>query len=227
MNILEDINPEITKEQVCRLLGYGKGKRLSRQISSRINKYIERAYSLIKPQITYKEKKIKKIEKGSVMLEENLVLNSSRLSKSLKKCDRATVFLATIGKEIDYKINTLMKQKSITDAYIFDAIGSIAVEETVDVFQKRFDVITRTRKESTTLRFSPGYCDWPVQEQKKIFQIIDNTLIDVQLSSSCLMIPRKSISGIFGIGNLEEIGKVTTNPCNLCRLQNCIARRTE
>lgn len=41
--------------------------------------------------------------------------------------------------------------------------------------------------------------DWPIQEQRKLFEIIGNTkdLIGVELTDSCLMLPIKSVSGIW------------------------------
>lgn len=224
---MKDINPEIKEEHVYRLLGYGKRNPLSRQISNKIKRSIKSIHPLLKPKIAYEEKKIKKTEKGTVMLEKNIELKSSRLSRALKKSDRAVVFLATVGKEIDKKINTLMNQKKITDAYIFDAIGSIAVEETVNMFQERFDSIAQINKERSTVRFSPGYCDWPVQEQKKIFRILDSSQIGVELNTSCLMTPRKTVSGVFGIEHTGKVNKGKSNPCRICNMKNCVARRKE
>jgi len=44
----------------------------------------------------------------------------------------------------------------------------------------------------------------------------------VKLTDGCLMIPRKSISGIIGIGPIE-IEKY--NPCNTCDKLDCVGRR--
>lgn len=226
MNIIRDIKFNITKEQVGRLFGYGKNKKLSRRISNKLDEYIGKTLSIIRPTILYTQKKIEKIEKGYLMLEDNITFKSARLSSTLKKCDRTTVFLATIGKEIDEKIQALMTQKKITEAYVFDAIGSAAVEGVVENFQRKFDTNAVAERETSTLRFSPGYCDWQVQEQKKLFSVLDNSIIGVDLSQSCLMTPRKSVSGVFGIGSIESISK-SSNPCRLCNMKHCIARRSD
>lgn len=225
MKIIKDIHPEITTEKIYHLLGYRKSKKLSGRILKNIKSFVDKSYNLIEPKVLYTEKAIKKIENGSVILKGNISLKSPRLSGALKKCGRVAVFLSTIGEALDNKINELMKQKKLSEAYIFDAIGSIAAEETAERFQKKFDANAERNKERTTVRFSPGYCDWQIQEQKKIFQIIDNTLIDVELNSSCLMSPRKSVSGVFGIGNIKDVNKSKTNQCRFCGLQSCIARR--
>ena len=118
-----------------------------------------------------------------------------------------------------------MKQKRLSDAYIDDAIGSAAVEATVEDFQNKVDKAVKEKNERTTLRFSPGYCDWKINEQKKVFSVLKNDLIDVALSESYLMAPRKTVSGVFGIGSSDLADKDETNPCRLCGMKTCVARR--
>jgi hypothetical protein len=195
------------------------------QLSNKIKKYILTTHSLIQPKLVFKEKKIKKTEPDSVILRGDIVLVSGHLSRAVKKCNRLTFFLATIGKELDDLVNSLMKKRKINEAYVCDAIGSVAVESIVDGFQNYFDEKSRRYRECTTMRFSPGYCDWQVHEQKKLFEVIDKTLIDVELNPSCLMTPRKSVSGVFGIGRMEHVNAKTYNPCRVCDLNNCISRR--
>jgi len=227
MKIIRDIHPEITIDKVSRLLGYRKKRRLSGRLLKNIDRSIQTAYGLIRPKIVYTEKKIERAGGGSLVLSENVVLNSGKLSRTLRKCDRAGVFIATIGKSIDSFIKRLAGEERMVDAYIFDVIGSIAAEDTVEKFHRVCDGLFEKEDEGTTLRFSPGYCDWKVHEQKKLFDMIDNGAIDVQLTSSCLMTPRKSVSGVFGIANIKDITRTIINPCRQCGMKHCTARRTE
>jgi hypothetical protein len=224
MKIVDDTMPVISKERVFRLLGY-KGKAVSGRLEKKIDKCIAGVEKKIQPKVLYTTKKIRKIEGGTLVLEGDIKLKSARLSKTLGKCDRVTFFLATIGKRVDDVIRTSMRKKRLSDAYIYDAIGSAAVEATVDEFQNRMDSKVREKNRSTTLRFSPGYCDWKIKEQKKLFSVLENDLIDVDLNESCLMAPRKSVSGVFGIGDSKVIDKKESNPCRLCGMHTCAVRR--
>ena len=225
MKIISEIQPEITVDNVCRFLGGDGTRRLSKRLQGNIDRSIQRARELIRPKVVYTEKTISQAHNGSLILEEDVALRSGKLSKALGKCDRAAVFIATVGRGIDSFIQKLVTRKKLADAYVFDAIGSVAAEETVERFQKMFDHRSRPRKEQTTLRFSPSYCDWHVEEQRKIFGLLDNSLIGVHLSPNFLMSPRKSVSGIFGIGSAPEMDRHRINPCSLCGLRRCIARR--
>jgi len=134
-------------------------------------------------------------------------------------------FIATIGDGIERKSEKLLRENRLSEAYILDAIGSVAVENMVDKFHSEF--ITRTKMDSKglTLRFSPGYCDWSIEDQKKLFNVFHSNHLEVQLRDSCFMSPRKSISGIFGIGPFH-LDFSEHNPCLECSRVDCTMRRT-
>ncbi len=225
MNIVDDARPVISKERVFRLLGQ-KDKGVSGRLSKKIDRHIAGLKKIIQTKVLYTTKKIRKIEGGTLTLEGNIKLKSAKLSKTLRKCDQVTFFLATIGEQVDNVIKTSLKQKKLSDAYICDAIGSAAVEATVEDFQNKMDSKIKEKNQSTTLRFSPGYCDWKINEQKQVFSVLENDLIGVDLNESYLMAPRKSVSGVFGIGSSKLVDKDETNPCRLCGMHTCVARRT-
>ncbi len=224
MKIVDDSRPVISKERIFRLLGQ-KDKGVSGRLSRKINKHIAGLEKTIQPKVLYTTRKIRKIEGGTLTLEGGIELKSAKISKTLRKCDSVTFFLATIGEQVDDVINTSLNEKKLSDAYIYDAIGSAAVEATVEDFQNKMDSEIKEKNRRTTLRFSPGYCDWQINEQKKVFSVLENDLIDVDLNESYLMAPRKSVSGVFGIGNSDLVDKHETNPCRICGMHRCVARR--
>ncbi|MBN2246450.1 MAG: vitamin B12 dependent methionine synthase, partial [Candidatus Aminicenantes bacterium] len=68
---------------------------------------------------------------------------------------------------------------------------------------------------------SPGsLTDWPIEEQKPLFSLFGDTqnLIGVILTPQMLMIPKKTISGIFFPTKEKFI------PCRLCSRQDCPER---
>ena len=227
MNVIKHISPDIREEKVKRFLAHGSGKVLSRRTRQTLRRSIEDCNRLLNPVVLYKENSIQENSNGSLTLKGDISLKGPRLSGAMRKCTSTTVFLATVGSALDEKITDLMKKRQFAEAYIYDAIGSVAAEETVDIFQRGFDEKLEKRSKTSTLRFSPGYCDWPIEEQKKIFKILDSTVIGVELSPTCLMKPRKSVSGIFGVGSSEDLGKKSSNPCNRCTYGNCMVRRAD
>jgi hypothetical protein len=222
LHFFKEIRVNISKDDVVRLLGRRNGGPRKR-LSKRLDAILEDAAALVKPKVLYSTRKVKEVGKGRVTLEGGVSLRSRKLSKTLGACDTAAVFLATIGSDVDGVIEDLSNNNKLSDASIYDAIGSVAVEETVDDFQNRFDLALSDSRKSTTVRFSPGYCDWSIEEQTKIFSVLDGGAAGVSLSPSFLMNPRKSVSGVFGITSGRAGAR--PHPCSMCSKESCIARR--
>ena len=49
-----------------------------------------------------------------------------------------------------------------------------------------------------TMRFSPGYGEWPLKAQEKLLPLVEADKIGVTLTDTDIMIPRKSVSAIIG-----------------------------
>jgi len=181
----------------------------------------------MEPSIYYLVRKIDSINKGSVHLQGGPVFKSTKLSKTMKGCEEVICFIATLGNGVDNEIKGLMDGNRLSEAYVLDAMGSVAVENMVERFHKRESAKYKGESKAITLPFSPGYCDWPLRDQKKLFNFFDAFQLNVKLTDSCLMKPRKSISGVFGVTPLHfPIPFHPYNPCTECYKQNCIARRS-
>ena len=61
-------------------------------------------------------------------------------------------------------------------------------------------------------------------EQKKLFDLFEGVDTGVTLSEHCQMSPLKSVSGLIGIGPMDEIRQYET-PCQRCDMPSCSMRR--
>lgn len=181
---------------------------------------------LADPTLSYKIRKIDYIEESTVYLQEGIALTSPILAKVLEHCEEMICFVVTIGSALEEQAARLNDYNRLTEAYILDRLGSLTAEYTVNAFHDTMKRHYRSKGYGVTLRFSPGYCDWPITEQKKLFLLIDAEAIGVTLTESCLMHPRKSISGVFGLFPLS-INETASqyNPCVHCGKRGCSARR--
>lgn len=209
-----------------RLFGRKKSSRFTDFINNKSDDLFNRFDTLVTPLLSFKKKKIESIDKGTIYLENGVELKSLKLSKVMKPCEDAICFIATIGDGVEKEIARLTDEGRIFDAYILESVGSMAVESMVDAFCKDIEEKYNAQDKKITLRFSPGYCDWPIAEQKKLFRIFDAGQINVTLTDSCLMRPRKSISGLFGIHSFDGDNTFSPyNPCSDCKKKDCTARR--
>lgn len=106
--------------------------------------------------------------------------------------------------------------------FILDTIGSCIAEKAGDKMESLLEKEIAGYRH--TYRFSPGYCGWPLKEQKEIFRILENRPCGILLSDVFLMHPIKSISGIIGIGNNIQERKYG---CDICQLETCYKRKNK
>lgn len=123
-------------------------------------------------------------------------LKSENLAKNLSGCDRAIVFAATIGVEID-RLIVKYGRISPAKALILQAIGAERIESLCDEFCA--DIKDKCEVELKP-RFSPGYGDLPLESQKELFKILTpEKYIGLTLTDSLLMSPSKSVTAIVGL----------------------------
>jgi len=220
----ERLDIEIDRRRVLRNLGYSDEGEPSAAISSLVNEYMENAHQLIEPAYSYVIRNVDAVRGSIAVVEEPIILESQVIARLLERCSMVAVFLVTIGSHLEETAGRLADDDLILQSYVLDAIGSDAVEIVADYVQDQTKQMAHDDGFVISRRFSPGYCDWDVSQQKVIFQAVNAASIDVHLTDECLMIPKKSISGIIGIGPSEG-GLEYYNPCTTCDRRDCLGRR--
>jgi len=218
------IDIEINKKQVCHYVGYDVDYKPPARISSLIDEYIENAHYLIEPSYSYVIRDIKWARDSITIIDGSIIFESQIITRLLEQCHKVAVLLVTIGKHLEETAYQLAKDGLILQATVLDAIGSDAVERVADFVQGRIGEIASAQGLVTSRRFSPGYCDWDIGQQRMVFRAMNGDSAGVSLTEECLMIPQKSVSGIIGIGprdgNIENY-----SPCYTCKKRNCPGRR--
>ncbi len=142
---------------------------------------------------------------------------SSRMRKALK----VAIAVSTAGREFSDWSKRLMAEGDMMKGYIVDVAGSEIVDRAME---KLLDIILSEFQEEgmkVTDAYNPGYCDWPVSEQQKLFSFLPENFCGVTLSESSLMQPVKSLSGLIGIGpDVRRTGYM----CYNCPDMTCIYR---
>jgi len=180
-----------------------------------VKKLIEIAIALISPKAVYKVAYVE--NKTDTTVDINGAQFKSRvLRKNLDKVERVFLYIATIGKKLEDKAAST---KDLLEQYYLEEIANLTLDYTIEYLEKYLKTKYRIRQLST---MEPGSLkDWPITQQKELFSIFGNTqkIIGVSLTDSFLMIPRKSVSGIFFP---TEIKFYT---CQLCPRKGCTQRK--
>lgn len=226
LSTVVEMGVEFPKAEVLRLLGNGADERCVKRTERKIAKWSEKLTASVKPKLVYSVEKLAGTGKSSVSLQNGITIRSAKIGKAFKECSAVFCFAATLGEPLDQVVEELAGKGKVSDASIVDAMGSAATEHIIEQFHRDAEANCRAGGMGVTLRFSPGYCDWAITEQEKLFSLLDVDRIGLELTDSSLMTPRKSVSGVFGLTKKRTAALLPYNPCSRCNKTDCRARRT-
>jgi hypothetical protein len=163
-------------------------------------------------------------EKDRIRLMDTWLNTGPVIAKPLRHASQMAVFACTAGPGVREIYDEYMAQNDLLHAFLVDTLGTVAVEKAMDLIQAFLSRETERTGLHISNRYSPGYCGWPVSEQKKLWQFLPPHYCGIELSESSLMTPIKSVSGIIGLGkNMRHTGYA----CALCDMEHCLYRRNK
>jgi hypothetical protein len=146
---------------------------------------------------------VEKIE-NHIMLENGLVFESSGLAKLLSKSIEVVLMASTVGSEITDKIHSEVESGDVSLGVILDGVASETADAALDWMVEFINkLIRREGKSLTRTRYSPGYGDLPLSNQKKIFDTLGLEKLRIGITERYMLIPEKSVIAIAGIEGIE------------------------
>jgi cobalamin-dependent methionine synthase I len=108
---------------------------------------------------------------------------------------------ATAGSAIMEAIKEKTRQDDLAAAVVYDATASEMVDAGLDWIMDYLN--QHLRREGKTLlprRFSAGYADFNLENQKAIYETLQMKNIGVAITPEFILLPEKSVTAISGIG---------------------------
>jgi hypothetical protein len=151
------------------------------------------------------------------------------LDQILKRAQRLALFVATIGQPISTEISGAFVSGDPALGLVLDGFASEGVNRLAYLFgadlAERFRRRSGVSADAIVLPYSPGYCGWHVSGQRALFASIHSDTIGVTLGGSCLMVPMKSISGVFvAAPPAVHRFRPTFAFCDECTTRECLLR---
>jgi hypothetical protein len=144
------------------------------------------------------------------------IFTSRILCVNLESLEVVYPFIATIGPELE---NVASEQSSLTKKFFLELMGDYSLTTAMWYIEEKIkEKYSITRISS----MSPGSLEnWGIKQQVPLFNLFDSHAekIGVKLTSSMLMLPRKSLSGI---GFHSQRAFIS---CQLCPRDRCPGRR--
>lgn len=212
----------IPVREVLHFLGW-RGTPVEPELLARIDAICKEVIGCIRPYIVMKRFLL---EEGGDLRGASFAPAGEDVGRMLAGCNEAILLAATLGAQSERML--LREQARSSDgALLLDAVLSAAIESVCDHEESRLRRELEKERLYLTDRFSPGYGDMPIAQTKEICAVLDTPrAIGLTVSSSGIMIPRKSVTAIMGISGAPVSRR--PSPCALCSAkERCSMRRID
>jgi len=212
MEIIKPIPVVLDHEEIKTKLSMGR-----RGDWSQVLTLIKRAQALIEAGAAYKVCYIEERFDDTIRID-GVSLKSKVLRRHLDQVERVFPFVLTIGGALEEEARAY---KDILKKYYLDAVANAALDSVRNYFEDRL----KSRYALTSISsMSPGSLDdWSIESQGSLFSILGDVeeAIGVRLEKSLVMMPFRSISGIYFPTEIPFYS------CQLCTRERCPSRRAE
>ncbi len=136
----------------------------------------------------------------SVTFSGGITFDSASIAKLLLRSVSALFMGVTAGGGIAELAQEALKNGDGSSALIYDAVGSETAEAGIE-WLNRFvgSELRRKGRVLTPMRFSAGYGDFLLENQRQFYELLDFKRFRVSLTESCIFIPEKTVTAIAGV----------------------------
>lgn len=219
MPVLRNVSLNINMDQVLRRQDIGARSKLRPELIAVLHELsasIEDLH-LLGPAIAYEFHSINELFHDRLPSQERESIGGSLLSSILPSAKELAVVVCTIGPRLEEKVACYFSRKEPMQALILDGIGSAAVDLLAQEACNFISSEASSHGHQASSPLSPGMPGLPISEQWHLFRLVPAEQIGVHLTSSAMMVPRKSVSMIIGIGP-DMPTWTQAEVCNRCRI---------
>jgi len=211
----------VDREAIVAVLGYRDGA-MPEHFGELLDAALAQAGALSAPRAGYRLVAAGRADgrPGAVVLGGTVFSTQRIVAGALARADRAAIFTCSIGPALEEWARATMPEDPAL-GFIADAVGSTVAEALADRLHDHIEQEMARHGWRITNRYSPGYCNWSVAEQHRLFALLPPRFCGITLGESALMHPVKSVSGVIGVGTTVKHADYL---CNACGVRDCTYR---
>ncbi len=197
----QSIPAEPNKNSILRRMKYKKNTTtLSIEDEKMINLGIQKGLSLCHLKGIYGRFPIFNRGEDFVELKDGIRLDSQSLSKLLNSSEEVVLMASTVGEEVVNEVSNEIKHGNPALGVVMDATASETADVGLDWIMRYINtVIRREGRRLTKHRYSPGYGDLPLENQKIIYKLLELDKMEISITERYMLVPEKSVLAIAGI----------------------------
>lgn len=187
--------------EILKRLGYNRQLTdMSSHQANIIEAHIEEAFSQCLPQGRYIIFDITSHEPNSTSINPKYCFLSKAVAEFLKNSMQVVLMAGTVGHDIMSTIKSAINTEDAVKAMIYDAVASETADACLDWLCNHLKgELPRTGHILTKYRYSAGYGDFPLSEQKKFYELLKLNEMGITLSESYILNPEKTVTALAGI----------------------------
>lgn len=204
IKVMKNLKPVYDKNLIYARLGYDKTRTgLPPHVHEEAERLIKKAENTLSLTGAYRIMDIAETSPPRVVLEDGTILSGIKLAELMKGCSQALIMLATGGGKIMELIGRLQEEGRMSEAVVIDAAASEITDSVLDMVMLHVSQLLRSKgKILTQRRFSPGYGDFDILQQKELYRLMDGEAFGISMNEACMLLPEKSVLAIAGISGI-------------------------
>jgi hypothetical protein len=207
---VESLKPgslRILADRMLRIQGYTDPERVRRPIRKAAEKTAATVEQLVEPAVHFRRVAVESCDAGGLRLAGGITLHCDAFPRFLLESTDVVVFALTAGARIDEELARLNDAEDLLEMLFVETAGWLAVEEVTKAFAAHLRAAAKGEGLKITRRMGPGYsyptkkgdAEWLLDEQRFLFELLDDGNMPVTMLESCAMLPKMSRSGLFGL----------------------------
>jgi hypothetical protein len=202
MPVIRDIHLSLKTKEVLRRVGFRGHSKIRPGIKSLILELLASVKNahLLESAMAYEIHSITEMNPRQLSLEGNVVVHGPLLPSLLPGAKELAAVVCTIGSRLEKQVTNYFNRDEPLQGVLLDGIGSAAVDSLTQEACKFMTTEASSRGYQASSPISPGMPGLPITEQWQLLKMVPAREIGLSLTSSGIMVPRKSASMVIGIG---------------------------
>lgn len=205
--------------EVLRMMGFPAGTQAEPGLRDLLEDLLADARSVIDAQCIYTLHDIEWMDDHFLKLVDHDPINGP-INAFFKPARRAAVFMATLGEGIEKVTHHYAQVGDKEAAEIMHAVGLAATDALSEAFVDHLQWNEISVHESMSPPFCPGQCGLAREVNQRIFSILGDSELSIELRDDSVLHPRHSVTGLIGIGDETHFSEHGV-PCQWCNLGIC------
>jgi hypothetical protein len=202
MPVIRDIPLSLKIREVLRREGLGGGAKVRPEIKNLILELlasVNKAH-LLEPAAAYECYAVSGMNDSQISLEGDKAIHGPLIPAIFPEAKELAVAVITIGSKLEKEVTNYSKSGEALRGMILDGIGSAAVDMLAPEVLRLIAAEVLPRGYEISSPVNPGMPGFPLTEQWNLLELVNTREIGVSLTSSGILVPRKSVSMVIGIG---------------------------